>query len=118
MSEFHTSDRIKEIVELKRGGIRMTFKKIAFIGTGVMGSSIVRHLLKADYEVTIYTRTKDRATALISEGAKWSATAGEAASGADIIITMVGYPYRCGSRILWIIGYIRDRNVVDKSSSI
>lgn len=92
MSEFHTSDRIKEIVELKRGGIRMTFKKIAFIGTGVMGSSIVRHLLKADYEVTIYTRTKDRATALISEGAKWSATAGDAASGADIIITMVGYP--------------------------
>ena len=43
----------------------MTLKKIAFIGTGVMGSSIVRHLLKADYEVTIYTRTKERATLLL-----------------------------------------------------
>ncbi len=70
----------------------MTFKKIAFIGTGVMGSSIVRHLLKDDYEVTIYTRTKERAAALISEGAKWAETAGEAATGADIVITMVGYP--------------------------
>ena len=70
----------------------MTFKKIAFIGTGVMGSSIVRHLLKDDYEVTIYTRTKERAAALISEGAKWAETAGGAATGADIVITMVGYP--------------------------
>ena len=32
--------------------------KIAFIGTGVMGASIVKHLLKAGKEVTIYTRTK------------------------------------------------------------
>ena len=80
------------MAELFGGGIGMTLKKIAFIGTGVMGSSIVRHLLKADYEVTIYTRTKERADALIGEGAKWAETAGEAATGADIVITMVGYP--------------------------
>ncbi|QUW21717.1 NAD(P)-dependent oxidoreductase [Sporosarcina sp. Marseille-Q4063] len=70
----------------------MTLKKIAFIGTGVMGSSIVRHLLKANYEVTIYTRTKERATALISDGAKWAQTPSEATAGANIVITMVGYP--------------------------
>jgi 3-hydroxyisobutyrate dehydrogenase len=70
----------------------MTLKKIAFIGTGVMGSSIVRHLLKANYEVTIYTRTKERATALITAGAKWAETPSEATAGAHIVITMVGYP--------------------------
>ncbi|WP_210469560.1 NAD(P)-dependent oxidoreductase [Sporosarcina sp. 6E9] len=70
----------------------MTLKKVAFIGTGVMGSSIIRHLLQAKYEVTIYTRTKDRATELIDDGAKWAETPSEATAGADIVITMVGYP--------------------------
>lgn len=70
----------------------MTKEKIAFIGTGVMGSSIVRHLLKADYEVTIYTRTKERAAVLVNEGAKWAETASAATAEANIIITMVGYP--------------------------
>ena len=70
----------------------MTLKKIAFIGTGVMGSSVVRHLLKANYEVTIYTRTKEKALALIEEGAVWAKTASEATTGADVIFTMAGYP--------------------------
>jgi len=35
-------------------------KKIGFIGTGVMGSSIVKHLLKAGYEVNVYNRNKGR----------------------------------------------------------
>ena len=67
-------------------------KKIAFIGTGVMGSSIVKHLLNADYEVTIFTRTKEKAEALIGHGAKWAETAGQATTDADIVLTMVGYP--------------------------
>ncbi len=67
-------------------------KKIAFIGTGVMGSSIVKHLLNVGYEVTLYTRTKEKAAPLIKAGAKWVETASEAASKADVIFTMVGYP--------------------------
>ena len=67
-------------------------KKIAFIGTGVMGKSIVLHLLKEDYEVTIHTRTKEKAISLIESGAQWAETVSEAASKADIIFTMVGYP--------------------------
>ncbi len=39
----------------------MEIKKIAFIGTGVMGASVVKHLLDSNYEVAIYTRTKERA---------------------------------------------------------
>jgi 3-hydroxyisobutyrate dehydrogenase len=66
--------------------------KIAFIGTGVMGSSIVKHLLNADYEVTLFTRTKEKALELISLGATWAETAGKATANADYVLTMVGYP--------------------------
>ncbi|RKJ35335.1 NAD(P)-dependent oxidoreductase, partial [Butyricicoccus sp. 1XD8-22] len=47
-------------------------EKVAFIGTGVMGTSIVKHLLNKNYEVTIYTRTKSKASSLIELGAKWA----------------------------------------------
>lgn len=67
-------------------------KKIAFIGTGVMGTSIVKHLLNANYEVTVFTRTKEKAEALIGQGAKWAKTAGQATVEADIVLSMVGYP--------------------------
>jgi len=67
-------------------------KKIAFIGTGVMGASIVKHLLKADYEVTVYSRTKSKAEGLMELGAKWAETPKEAANDQDIIFTMVGFP--------------------------
>ena len=67
----------------------MELKKIGFIGTGVMGASIVKHLLHANYEVTIYTRTKSKATELIELGAKWAASPGEASKNQHIIFTMV-----------------------------
>lgn len=65
---------------------------IAFIGTGVMGTSIVKHLLKAGHEVTVYTRTKSKAEQLLEIGAKWASTPAEASVNKDIIFTMVGYP--------------------------
>ncbi|MFY4773518.1 NAD(P)-dependent oxidoreductase [Metabacillus sp. RGM 3146] len=67
-------------------------EKIAFIGTGVMGKNMALHLLKAGHEVVVYTRTKEKAVPLINEGAKWAETLGEAASFADVVITMIGYP--------------------------
>lgn len=70
----------------------MESKKIGFIGTGVMGASIVMHLLNAGHDVTIYTRTKSKAADLIAAGAKWSETPAEASKEQDIIFTMVGYP--------------------------
>lgn len=67
-------------------------KKIAFIGTGVMGASIVKHLLNANYDVTVYNRTKEKANQLLELGAKWADSPKEAAIDKDIIFTMVGFP--------------------------
>ena len=70
----------------------MPKEKIAFIGTGVMGASVVKHLLNASYEVTIFTRTKSKADPLIELGAKWAETVAEAIQDADVIFTMIGMP--------------------------
>jgi 3-hydroxyisobutyrate dehydrogenase len=67
-------------------------EKIGFIGTGVMGSSMIRHLLNAGYPVHVYNRTKSRADAVIAEGAKWCDTPADVTAQADIVITIVGYP--------------------------
>lgn len=84
---FYASIKCKESL---RGMIHL--KKIAFIGIGVMGKSIVKHLLTANYPVAIYTRTKSKAETLLEIGATWAETASEATENADVIITMVGYP--------------------------
>jgi 3-hydroxyisobutyrate dehydrogenase len=67
-------------------------KKIAFIGTGVMGASIVKHLVHAGNEVTIHTRTKEKAEHLLEGGAKWADTVQDAVVDSELIFTMVGYP--------------------------
>jgi 3-hydroxyisobutyrate dehydrogenase len=65
---------------------------IGWIGTGVMGSAMCSHLLAAGYPVSVFTRTKARADTLLSAGARWCSTPALAAQGADLVITMVGYP--------------------------
>ncbi|HXW79718.1 MAG TPA: NAD(P)-binding domain-containing protein, partial [Acidimicrobiales bacterium] len=65
---------------------------LAWIGTGVMGSSMCGHLLAAGYPVKVFNRTKERAVPLLEQGAQWSASPAEAAKGADIVMSIVGYP--------------------------
>lgn len=45
--------------------------KIGFIGTGVMGTGIVKNLLKAGNRVTVYNRTKAHAEEVLAAGASW-----------------------------------------------
>ena len=67
-------------------------KKIGFIGTGVMGSSMVLNLIKHGYELSVYNRTKSKADACIAAGAKWCDTVAECAKDKDVVITIVGFP--------------------------
>jgi len=67
-------------------------ERIAFIGTGVMGASIIKHLLKNGHEVSVYTRTKEKAEPLVALGASWASSPAEAFKDKDIALTMVGYP--------------------------
>lgn len=67
-------------------------KKIGFIGIGIMGKSMVRNLMKAGYEVAVYSRTKSKAEDILSEGAIWCEDVKACSKGRDGVITIVGYP--------------------------
>lgn len=67
-------------------------KKIGFIGTGVMGASMVRNLLNHGYEVNVYNRTPEKAKSLEKDGAHFSNTIEECVSDVDVVITIVGLP--------------------------
>ena len=57
-----------------------------------MGQSMCAHLLEAGYQVTVTTRTKEKAQPLLDKGAKWAETPQEVAKNSDIIFSIVGYP--------------------------
>ncbi len=67
-------------------------RKVAFIGTGIMGAAIAGHLMDAGYDLTVYNRTRQKAECLLARGAHWAATVQEAAKDADVVFTMLGYP--------------------------
>ncbi len=48
--------------------------------------------LKQGFSVSIYTRTKQKALAVIEEGAFWCDSIAECVKQKEIVITMVGYP--------------------------
>ncbi len=57
--------------------------KIAFLGTGLMGTGFVRRLLAQGHEVRVWNRTAAKAQALQALGAKAFADAAAAVAGAD-----------------------------------
>ena len=65
--------------------------KIAFLGLGVMGGPIARHLAGAGHELTVYNRTREKADAWVSaHGGQAAATPAEAAAGQDVVMSCVG----------------------------
>jgi 3-hydroxyisobutyrate dehydrogenase len=65
--------------------------RIAFIGLGVMGAPIARHLAAAGHSLTVYNRSPEKARAFAAEhGAAHAATPAAAAGNADAVIACVG----------------------------
>ncbi len=65
--------------------------KIAFLGTGRMGSELARHVMKS-HEVTVWNRTAQRAQPLVEEGAQLADSPAAAVDGAEVIITSLFGP--------------------------
>jgi len=65
--------------------------KAAFLGLGVMGYPMARHLQARGHEVTVYNRTTAKAEKWVSEnGGTFRLTPREAAAGQDIVFACVG----------------------------
>ena len=66
--------------------------KIAWIGTGVMGSAMLMHLKKAGHVVHAYNRSFEKAEKLIAKDIQVYQTIKDCIKDCDVIFTMVGYP--------------------------
>jgi 3-hydroxyisobutyrate dehydrogenase len=64
---------------------------VAFIGLGVMGSPMARHLAAAGHEVTVYNRTVEKAQAWVrANGGRHAPTPRDAAEGSETVLVCVG----------------------------
>ncbi len=65
--------------------------RVAFLGMGVMGAPMARHVARAGHSVTVYNRTAAKALAWVAlNGHGASPTPAEAAEEADVVMMCVG----------------------------
>ncbi len=63
--------------------------EIGFIGIGIMGEPMARNLLQAGHSLTVFTRTRSKAQALLTDGATWADSPAAVARAADTVISIV-----------------------------
>lgn len=66
--------------------------KVGWIGTGVMGTSMVGHLMQAGFSAIVYSRTRSKAESLLAQGAKWADSPHAVAEASDVVFSIVGFP--------------------------
>ncbi len=67
-------------------------KRVAFVGVGITGKSMASHLIRAGFELTVYSRTKAKCQEVLDEGARWADTVADCVREADAVCSIVGYP--------------------------
>jgi 3-hydroxyisobutyrate dehydrogenase len=78
----------------------MSKTNVAFLGLGIMGSGMARRLLSAGFPLTVYNRNREKSIPFAKEGALVAETPREAASKAQIILSMVADDN--ASREVWL----------------
>lgn len=63
--------------------------KVGFIGLGVMGEPMARHLRAAGHDLAVWARRPTSAAALVAEGVPLCATPAELAARSEVVITIV-----------------------------
>ena len=63
--------------------------RVAVLGTGIMGAAMARNLVSAGLPVTVWDRSPQATAPLSEAGALVAASAAEAVSDADVVITML-----------------------------
>jgi 3-hydroxyisobutyrate dehydrogenase len=65
---------------------------VGFIGTGVMGASMARHLLAKGHGVRVFNRTRAKAQPVLDAGGVFCQSPAEVARGSQVVISIVGAP--------------------------
>lgn len=66
-----------------------TKRKVAVLGTGIMGAAMARNLLLAGHEVHVWNRDPAKTAPLGDAGALVAASPAEAVAAADVVLTML-----------------------------
>ena len=74
------------------GPVRPGVTRVGWIGIGVMGGAMAKHLLAAGFAVTVYARTPAKAESLVAAGASLADSPAAVAAASDVVFTMVGNP--------------------------
>jgi 3-hydroxyisobutyrate dehydrogenase len=64
-------------------------RRVAVLGTGIMGAAMARNLCRAGFEVRAWNRTRARAEPLAADGAAIADTPAEAVADAEVVLTML-----------------------------
>src|SRR5579864_9179263 len=78
----------------------MSKPSVAILGLGIMGSGMAGRLLSAGFPLTIYNRNREKCAPFAKQGATAAASPRDAASQAEIIISMVANDE--ASRAIWL----------------
>lgn len=70
-------------------GNDMAAPTIGFIGLGLMGAPMASRLVASGYAVSVYNRTKEKASAVLTHGGIWKNSPSEVGQSAEIIFTML-----------------------------
>jgi 3-hydroxyisobutyrate dehydrogenase/glyoxylate/succinic semialdehyde reductase len=66
--------------------------KVGFIGLGIMGSRMAGNLIMKGHELVVFNRTKEKAAALVDQGASFLESPAKVAESATVVITMLPEP--------------------------
>lgn len=66
--------------------------RLGWIGTGLMGRSMVGRLRDAGFDLLITTRSRSKAEPLLERGCRWAESPAAVAAGSDVAFVMVGHP--------------------------
>jgi 3-hydroxyisobutyrate dehydrogenase-like beta-hydroxyacid dehydrogenase len=64
-------------------------RQIALLGTGIMGAHMARRLVQAGFRVTVWNRSRERATRLAQFGVQVADNPSSACAQADVVIVML-----------------------------
>ncbi len=64
--------------------------RIGFIGLGIMGRPMAKHLIDAGHELMVWNRSQPGIDDVVQHGAKAGASPAEVACTSEVVFTMVG----------------------------
>ena len=99
----------------------MSEKRIGWIGTGVMGHSMCKHLIDSGCSVSVFNRSPEKVKPLTDLGATFCDSPAEVAANSDIVFSIVGFPHDVEEVILGENGVINNAKagtiIVDMTTS-